>query len=67
MWLKINERMTFQKRSRSQGNTYIFTLGTHTLNSCTDYNYLGLKINSTGSFNSAVNELREKARRASTQ
>lgn len=56
--------MTFQKRSRSQGNTYSFTLGKHKLDHCTHYNYLGLKISSTGGFNPAIMELREKARRA---
>ena len=38
-------------------------IGTHEIN-CLEYNYLGLKISSTGSFNPAVNELREKALRA---
>ena len=56
--------MVFQKRSRSQGDTHRFTIGKHKLDNCTDYTYLGLKISSTGSFNPAINELREKARRA---
>ena len=62
--MKKTKMMIFQKRSRSQGKTHIFRLGTHKLDYCTDYNYLGLKMSSTGNFHPAVNELREKARRA---
>ncbi len=58
---KINI-MIFQKRSRSQGTQHIFTLGTNQITHTSHYNYLGLKITSTGNF--AVNELRDKARRA---
>ncbi len=56
--------MIFQKRSRSQGTQHIFTLGTNQITHTSHYNYLGLKITSTGNFNHAVNELRDKARRA---
>ncbi len=56
--------MIFQKRSRSQGTQHIFTLGTNQITHTSHYNYLGLKIKSTGNFNHAVNELRDKARRA---
>ncbi|KAI4889447.1 hypothetical protein NFI96_002246 [Prochilodus magdalenae] len=62
--LKKTKTIIFQKRSRSQGNTANFTLGTHKLDTCKEFSYLGLKISSTGNFNPAVNELREKARRA---
>jgi len=41
-----------------------FTLGTNQITHASHYNYLGLKITSTGNFNHAVNELRDKARRA---
>ncbi len=56
--------MIFQKRSRSQRTQHIFTLGTNQITHTSQYNYLGLKITSTGNFNHAVNELRDKARRA---
>ena len=55
--------MIFQKRSKSQGTPNL-TLGTCPIQSCTQYNYLGLKLSATGNFNPAVNELREKARKA---
>ena len=54
--------MVFQKRPRCLGNTLHFKIGTHKIENCLEYNYLGLKISPTGSFNPAV-ELREKARR----
>ncbi len=62
--LKKTNIMIFQKRSRSQGTKHIFTLGTNQITHTSHYNYLGLKITSTGNFNHAVNELRDKARRA---
>ncbi len=62
--LKKTNIMIFQKRSRSQGTEHIFTLGTNQITHTSHYNYLGLKITSTGNFNHAVNELRDKARRA---
>ncbi len=62
--LKKTNIMIFQKRSRSQETQHIFTLGTDQITRTSHYNYLGLKITSTGNFNHAVNELRDKARRA---
>ena len=56
--------MIFQKRPRSQENKYKFNLGSNTIEHCTNYTYLGLTITASGSFNLAVNELQEKARRA---
>ncbi len=56
--------MIFQKRSRSQGTQHTFSLGTKQIADTSHYNYLGLKITSTGNFNHAVNELRDKASRA---
>ena len=56
--------MIFQKRSRSQEIKHKFTLGKTTIEHTKNDTYLGLKISSTGSFNLAVNELKEKARRA---
>ena len=62
--IKKTKSMIFQKRPRCLGNTLHFTIGTHKIENCLEYNYLGLKISPTGSFNPAVNELREKACRA---
>ncbi len=62
--LKKTNIMIFQKRSRSQGTEHIFKLGTNQITHTSHYNYQGLKITSTGNFNHAVNELRDKARRA---
>ena len=62
--LKKTKSMVFQKRPRCLGNTLHFKIGTHKIENCLEYNYLGLKISPTGSFNPAVDELREKARRA---
>ncbi len=62
--LKKTNIMIFQKRSRSQGTQHIFTLGTDQITHTSHYNYLGLKITSTGNFNHAVNELRDKVCRA---
>ena len=62
--LKKTKTIIFRNRSRSQGNTSCFTLGTHRLDPCKEFSYLRLKISSTGNFNPAANELREKARRA---
>ena len=56
--------MIFQKRSRSQGTKHKFLLGTSFIEHSSNYNYLGLKISSTGNLKNAVNELREKACRA---
>lgn len=38
-----------------------FTLGTHRIENCKEYKYLGLKINTTGNFSPAANELTEQA------
>ena len=54
--------LTFQKRSNSQKNK--FTLGTTEIEHTKNYRYLGLILSSTGHFGLAVNELKEKARRA---
>jgi len=62
--IKKTKTMIFQKRSRCQANNIDFTIGTQTIENCSEYNYFGLKISPTGSFNQAVKELREKARRA---
>ena len=56
--------MVFQKRSRCQGNRLQFVLGSTTIEHTNTYTYLGLKLSSTGNLNMAVNDLREKARRA---
>jgi hypothetical protein len=55
---------TWALRSRSKGIRPKFSIGTKYLEYSTHYNYLGLKISSTEHLNEAVNELREKARRA---
>ncbi len=62
--LKKTNIMIFQKRSRSQGTQHAFTLGTNQITHTSHYNFLGLKITSTGNFNCAMNELRDKACRA---
>ncbi len=46
----------FQKRSRSQATQHTFTLGTNQIPHTSHYNYLGLKITSTGNLNHPVNE-----------
>ena len=56
--------MIFEKRSRSQVQKHNFTIGPHSIEHTNNYRYLGLIINSNGKFNLAVNDLREKARRA---
>ncbi|CDQ95104.1 unnamed protein product [Oncorhynchus mykiss] len=65
--LSVNPKKTkiliFQRRSRSQGIRPKFSIGTKYIEYCTHYNYLDLKISSTGHLNEAVNELREKAHR----
>ena len=54
--------MIFEKR-HSHVNQQFF-LNTTALEHTKNYTYLGLNISSTGNFNKAVNDLREKARRA---
>lgn len=56
--------LTFQKRPRCQGKKHNFTLGMKTIDHATSYTYLRLKISATGKLNLAMNELKEKARRA---
>ena len=60
--IKKTKSMIFQKRPRCLRNTLHFVIGTHEIENCLEYNYLGLKISSTV-FNQAVNELREKGHR----
>ena len=54
--------MIFQKRQNHQNQQ--FFLNTTALEHTKNYTYLGLNISSTGNFNKAANDLREKARRA---
>ncbi len=56
--------LTFQKRPRLQGKRHNFTLGTTKIEYATNYTYLRLKINANAKLNLAVNELKEKARKA---
>ena len=56
--------MVFQKRSSCQDDKYKFHLDTIALEHTKNYTYLGLNINATGNFHKAVNDLRNKARRA---
>ena len=56
--------MIFQKKPRCQKNKYMFTLGCTILEHTMKYTYLGLDITASGSFNMAVNALKEKACRA---
>lgn len=66
--LTINTNKTkiliFQKRPRSQRKTHNFTIGATEIDHVTNYTYLGLKISATGNLKLAMNELKEKARRA---
>ena len=52
------------KRSSHQDHKYKFHLGTVALEHTKNYTYLGLNISATGNFHKAVNDLRDKARRA---
>uniref|UniRef100_A0A8K9V0N5 Reverse transcriptase domain-containing protein n=1 Tax=Oncorhynchus mykiss TaxID=8022 RepID=A0A8K9V0N5_ONCMY len=56
--------MVFQKRSSHQDHKYKFHLDTVALEHTKNYTYLGLNISATGNFHKAVNDLRNKARRA---
>ena len=56
--------MVFQRKARSQGNGYHFTLGDSVLEHSTSYTYLGLAISAAGNFNLAIKDLKEKAHRA---
>lgn len=53
--------MVFQKRSRPQKHTHL--LGNKEIKHTKDYTFLRLKITSTVNFNTAINELGEKAHR----
>uniref|UniRef100_A0A671W6R3 ribonuclease H n=1 Tax=Sparus aurata TaxID=8175 RepID=A0A671W6R3_SPAAU len=61
---KKTKIMIFQKRSKTQDIQPKFKIGTQQVEYCTNYTYLGIKLNSTGHFNDAVHELRDKAHRA---
>ena len=54
----------FQKRSSCQNHKYKFHLDTFALGHTKNDAYLGLNISATGNFPRAVNDLRDKARRA---
>ena len=56
--------MVFQKRSSCQDHKYKFHLDTGALRHAKNFTYLGLNISATGNFHKAVNDLRDKARRA---
>ena len=56
--------MVFQKRSSHQDHKYKFHLDTVALEHTKNYTYIGLNISATGNFPKAVNDLRDKARRA---
>ena len=62
--LKKTRIMVFQKWPRCQGNPHRFLLGSTDIEHTHSYTYLGLKITSTGNFNLAINDLRDKGRRA---
>lgn len=61
---KKTKVMIFQKKPRCQENRYRLTLGSIALEHTMQYTYLGLVITASGSFSTAVNELKQKARRA---
>ena len=56
--------MVFQKRSSCQDHKYKFHLDTVALEHTKNYTYLSPNISATGNFHRAVNELRDKERRA---
>ena len=53
--------VVFQKRSSCQKHKYKFHLDTVALEHTKSYTYLGLNFSTTGNFQKAVNELRDKA------
>ena len=61
---KIIIIMVIQKRSSCQDHKCKFHLDTIALEHTKNYTYLGLNISATGNFHKAVNDLRDKARRA---
>jgi hypothetical protein len=56
--------MVFGKRSSCQDHKHKFHLDTVTLEHTKNYTYLSPNISTTGNFHRAVNELRDRARRA---
>ncbi len=56
--------MIFQKRPSNQDQHHSFKLDNMLLEHMQNYTYLGININNTENFNKAVNDLRDKARRA---
>ena len=56
--------MVFQKRSICYYHKYKFHLDTVAIEHTKNYTYLGLNISAIGNFHNAVNDLRDKARRA---
>ena len=56
--------MVFQKKARLQESKHVFRIRGTTLQHTMEYNYLGIIINASGSFNKAINSLTDKARRA---
>ena len=65
--LAVNVKKTniiFQKRPRCQENKHQFTINNHVIEHSRSYTYLGITITASGSFNMAVNALKEKARGA---
>ena len=59
--MKKTNFMIFQKRPRCQENKYQFTINKHVIEHSMSYTYLGITITASGSFNMAVNVLKEKA------
>ena len=56
--------MVFQKRSSSQDHKYKLHLDAIALEHTNNDTYLGLNVSTTGNFHKAMNELRDKTRRA---
>ena len=56
--------MVFHKRVAAKTTNIKFHLDTVALEHTTNYTYLGLNISATDNFHKAVNDLRNKARRA---
>ncbi len=63
---KKTKIMIFQKRPSHQEQHHSFKLDNMLLEHTQNYTYLGININNTGNFNKAVNDLRDKTRRAFT-
>ena len=62
--MKKTNIMIFQKRPRCQENKHQFTINNHVIEHNMSYTYHDITITSSGSFNMAVNALKEKAQRA---